>query len=68
MDLASLAEDRAGAQETDAGHDLSCDSGRVRRAAKGLEPEAGKQTRADSDQAQGFDPSRVAVELPFDAD
>jgi hypothetical protein len=38
MDLAALAENCARAKEADAGHYLSCDSGRVGGAAKLLEP------------------------------
>jgi hypothetical protein len=68
VDLTALAEDGACAKEPNAGHDLGCDPGRVGGAAKGLEPQRSKQAGANSDQAQGLDPCRVAVELPLKTD
>lgn len=65
MDLVALAQDGAGAQEADPGHDLSCDTCRVGGAAKSFEPQPRKQTCADSDQAQRFDSGRMAVKLPL---
>jgi hypothetical protein len=47
---------------------LRGDAGRVGGAAKRLEPQGCKQAGANSDQAQGFDPGRMAVVLPLETD
>jgi hypothetical protein len=68
VDLAALAEDGAGAKKPDPCHDLGRDTGRVSGRAEGLETQPREQARADSDEAQGLDSCRVAVELTLEAD
>jgi hypothetical protein len=66
--LVALAEDGAGAEETDSSNDLGGDSRWVRGAAKCLEPQPREQARADTHESQGFDSRRMAVELPLETD
>jgi hypothetical protein len=68
VDLVALAEDCARSQKADAGDDLRGDARRVGRTSEGLEPETRKQARADSDQSEGLDSGRVAMELAFETD
>jgi hypothetical protein len=68
VDLIALAEYGACAKEPNAGDDLGRDAGGVGGCAKGLEPEARKEAGTDSDQAQGLDAGRMAVELPLETD
>src|SRR5487761_562981 len=48
VDLVALAEDGARAKEANSRHDLGRDAGRVRGAAKRLEPQPREQAGADS--------------------
>ena len=66
--LIALAQDGAGAKEADPGYDLGRDAGRVGRGAERLEAQPREEARADSDEAEGFDPRRVAVVLPLKTD
>jgi len=68
VDLVALPQDGPGAEEANSRHDLGGDSRWVCGTAKSLEPQPRKQARADSDEAQGFDPGRVAVELTLETD
>jgi hypothetical protein len=66
VDLVALAQNGAGAQEADASHHLGRDAGRVGSGAEYLETEAREQAGANSDQAEGFDSRRMAVEFALE--
>jgi hypothetical protein len=68
VNLVALAKDGTGAEKADACHHLSCDSRRVSSGVKDLEAQRRKQTRPDSDKAQGFDAGGMAAPLTLQAD
>src|SRR6202171_6768313 len=68
MNIAPLAHDRPGSEETDPGHDLGRDACRVYPRAKfRQETEPGEHARTEGDQAHRFDPRLMASKLPLDS-
>ena len=67
MNLDARAQDGARAKKPDSGHDLRCDSGRVRGSAELLQPEAGEEARSDADEGHGSNAGGVAVVLPLES-
>jgi hypothetical protein len=68
VDLVALAQDGAGAEESNACDNLGGDSRRIRGALEGLETQSREQAGADADESKGFDSGGMAVELALETD